>query len=210
MSSGAAPRSATVVLASASPRRRELLAAYGLEPVVRPVGVDETARPGETPRDYVERLAVAKAEAAAADAWRAVVIGADTAVVLDGEIYGKPASAADFRRMMGALGGRSHEVYTGVAVVHEGRSAVRTVVSRVRLRQLDEREMRQYWATGEPRDKAGGYAIQGLGALFVSGLEGSYSGVVGLPLYETGELLAAAGVDLLALAAPGGERESNG
>jgi len=210
MSSGAAPQSATVVLASASPRRRELLAAYGLEPVVRPVGVDETARPGETPRDYVERLAVAKAEAAAADAWRAVVIGADTAVVLDGEIYGKPASAADFRRMMGALGGRSHEVYTGVAVVHEGRSAVRTVVSRVRLRQLDEREMRQYWATGEPRDKAGGYAIQGLGALFVSGLEGSYSGVVGLPLYETGELLAAAGVDLLALAAAEGERESNG
>ncbi|WP_405234094.1 Maf family protein [Lentisalinibacter salinarum] len=210
MMSGTDPDSGAVVLASASPRRRELLAAYGLEPVVRPVDVDETAHPGETPRDYVERLAVAKAEAAAADAPGAVVIGADTAVALDGEIYGKPASATDFRRMMGALGGRAHEVYTGVAVVQGGRTAVRTAVSRVRLRQLDEREMRQYWASGEPRDKAGGYAIQGLGALFVSGLEGSYSGVVGLPLYETGELLAAAGVDLLALAMPDGVRESDG
>jgi len=202
--------SQAVVLASTSPRRRELLAACGLTAVVRPVAIDETVRPGEPPRDYVERLACAKAEAAAEHAPEAVVIGADTAVVLDGEIYGKPASAADFRRMMGALGGRSHEVYTGVAVVQGGRAAVRTAVSRVRLRQLDEGEMQRYWASGEPRDKAGGYAIQGLGALFVTGLEGSYSGVVGLPLYETGELLAAAGVDLLALAAPEGERESDG
>ena len=210
MMSGADPHSGAVVLASASPRRRELLAAFGLEPVVRPVGVDETARRGEAPRDYVERLAVAKAQAAAAHAPEAVVIGADTAVVLDAEIYGKPASEADFRRMMGALGGRSHEVYTGVAVVRGGRTAVRTAVSRVRLRTLGEREMRQYWASGEPRDKAGGYAIQGLGALFVTGLDGSYSAVVGLPLYETGELLAAAGVDMLALAVSDGERESDG
>ncbi len=209
MMSGTYRHSVSVVLASASPRRRELLAAFGLQPVVRPVDLDETARPGEAPLAYVERLALAKAQAVA-DAPGAVVVGADTAVVLDGEIYGKPASAADFRRMMGALGGRSHEVYTGVAVVQGGRPAVRTVVSRVRLRKLDETEMQRYWASGEPRDKAGGYAIQGLGALFVTGLEGSYSGVVGLPLCETGELLAAAGIDLLALAVSDGERESDG
>lgn len=202
--------SARLVLASASPRRRELLAALGVDPAVRPVDVDESLRPGEAPRDYVERLAAAKATAAAARAPGAVVIGADTAVVLDGTIYGKPDSAAGFRRMMGALGGCWHEVYTGVAVVQEGRTAVRTAVSRVRLRELDEAELARYWASGEPRDKAGGYAIQGLGALFVSEMQGSYSGVVGLPLYETGRLLADAGVDLLALAVPDEERENDG
>lgn len=199
-----------IVLASASPRRRELLAALGLAPAVRPVDVDESVLPGEAPRDYVERLARAKAVAAAGTVPGAVVIGADTAVVLDGTIYGKPASSGDFRRMMGALGGRCHEVYTGVAVARDGRAAVRTVVSRVRLRALDEGELARYWTSGEPRDKAGGYAIQGLGALFVSGIEGSYSGVVGLPLYETGELLTAAGVDLLALAVADAERENDG
>lgn len=199
-----------VVLASASPRRRELLAAFGIEPAVRPVDADESVQADEAPRDYVERLARAKAEAAAAQVPDAVVIGADTAVVLDGTIYGKPASAADFRRMMGALGGRWHEVYTAVAVVRDGRTALRTAVSRVRLRPLDEGELRRYWDSGEPHDKAGGYAIQGLGALFVSEMQGSYSGVVGLPLYETGQLLAAAGVDLLALAVPDGKRENHG
>lgn len=202
--------SARLVLASASPRRRELLAALGLDAAVRPVEVDESVRPGEAPGDYVERLAAEKAQAAAAQAPGAVVIGADTAVVLDGTIYGKPESEADFRRMMGALGGRWHEVYTGVAVVQEGRTALCTAVSRVRLRQLDEAELGRYWASGEPRDKAGGYAIQGLGALFVSEMRGSYSGVVGLPLYETGRLLAAAGIDLLALAVPDEERENDG
>jgi septum formation protein len=199
-----------LVLASASPRRRELLAALGLVPAVCPVDVDESVLPGEAPGDYVERLARAKAEAAAGAAAGLVVIGADTAVVLDGTIYGKPASADDFRRMMGALGGRRHEVYTGVAVVRNGHTTVRTSVSRVRLRRLDAEELARYWASGEPRDKAGGYAIQGLGALFVSGIEGSYSGVVGLPLYETGELLAAAGVDVLGLAEAEAERESDG
>jgi len=199
-----------LVLASASPRRRELLAAFGLEPAVRPVDVDESVLPGEAPRDYVERLACAKAQAAAVAAPGAAVIGADTAVVLDATIYGKPASAADFRRMMRALGGRWHEVYTGVAVARDGRTAVSTAISRVRLRTLDEEELRRYWASGEPRDKAGGYAIQGLGALFVSEMQGSYSGVVGLPLYETGQLLAAAGVDLLALAVGDGEQEIDG
>ena len=201
---------ARIVLASASPRRRELLAAFGLEPAVRPVDVDESVQPGEAPRGYVERLARAKAQAAAAQVPDAIVLGADTAVVLDGTIYGKPVSAADFRRMMGALGGRWHEVYTAVALVRDERTALRTSVSRVRLRQLEERELARYWASGEPHDKAGGYAIQGLGALFVSGMQGSYSGVVGLPLYETGQLLSAAGVDLLALAAPDGERDNDG
>lgn len=188
---------AEIVLASASPRRRELLAVLGIRPRVEPVGVDESVRDGEAPRDYVVRLAREKAAAAAAHRPDAIVIAADTAVVLDGEIYGKPADAADFRRMMAALGGRCHEVYTGVGIAHGGRTAVATSVSRVCLRALSAEETERYWATGEPRDKAGGYAIQGIGSMFVTELHGSYSGVVGLPLCETAELLADAGVNLL-------------
>ncbi len=199
-----------IVLASASPRRRELLAVLRVSPAVRPVAVDESVLPGEAAGDYVARLAGAKGRQAAADAPDAVVIAADTAVVLDGRIYGKPADAADFRRMMHALGGRWHEVYTGVAVVSCGQTALATSVSRVRLRRLAEEEIEQYWASGEPRDKAGGYAIQGLGSIFVVEMQGSYSGVVGLPLRETADLLAGAGIDLLARAARRDVRETDG
>ncbi|MEJ2602417.1 MAG: Maf family protein [Gammaproteobacteria bacterium] len=193
--------SRAIILASASPRRCELLAVLGLSPEVRPVAVDESVRPGEAAAAYVERLADTKARAAAEDAPEAVVIAADTAVVLEGRIYGKPTDAADFRRMMHVLGGGCHEVYTGVAVVCRGQAALATSVSRVCLRPLSEREIEQYWASGEPRDKAGGYAIQGLGSIFVAEMHGSYSGVVGLPLFETAGLLADAGVDLLDRAA---------
>ena len=200
--------SAVVVLASASPRRRELLAALGLEVRVRPVGLDESVAPGEAPADYVQRLAAAKAGAAAArlDDPETVVVAADTAVVADAEIYGKPASAADFRRMIDVLAGRCHEVYTAVAVSRCGDTRLRTTVTEVCLRPLSRGEAERYWATGEPSDKAGGYAIQGLGAIFVSSVKGSYSGVVGLPLFETAELLAAAGIDVLAAAAAAAER----
>lgn len=189
-----------VYLASASPRRRELLAQLGLDCRVVAVDVDETPRPAEPAPDYVLRLAVAKAEAARGAHGLGpgdVVLAADTAVVVDGAILGKPADADDARRMLTRLSAREHEVLTGVAVRGGARGGTALSVSRVRFRALAPAEIDAYWASGEPADKAGAYAIQGCGALFVEHLSGSYSGVVGLPIYETGQLLAAAGVPLL-------------
>ncbi|ROR34869.1 Maf family protein [Inmirania thermothiophila] len=188
----------TIHLASRSPRRRALLAQIGLEAVVVPADVDESPRAGEAPAARVLRLARAKARAGAAAAPAgAVVLGADTEVVVDGEPLGKPADRAEARAMLARLAGRWHEVMTGVAVVHGGGEATRLSVTRVRFRDLDARELAAYAASGEGDDKAGGYAIQGLGAVLVARIEGSYSGVVGLPLAETAELLAAAGVRVL-------------
>jgi septum formation protein len=188
---------APIVLASRSPRRSQLLDQIGIPHEVIHVDFDEDRLPGEAPRDYVERLARDKAAFArrqsAAPADR-LLLAADTSVVLGTTIFGKPADEAGCVRMLGELAGRVHEVMTAVAL-HDG-ATIRTAlsVSRVRFRALSERECRAYWATGEPTDKAGGYAIQGLGAVFVEWMEGSYSGVMGLPLYETARLLAAAGV----------------
>lgn len=185
-----------IYLASGSPRRRELLAQIGVSHELLSVDVDETPLPGETPGQFVNRLALEKARAGhgllpAAEA--ALVIGADTAVVIDDRILGKPRDRADFMDMMALLSGRAHRVLTSVAGV--GRSAsVRLSRSEVRFRPIAVAEAAAYWETGEPRDKAGGYAIQGLGALFISHLSGSYSGVMGLPLYETAELLREHGV----------------
>jgi len=154
---------------------------------------------GEAPAAYVSRTAGAKAAAGLA-ACRArglpprPVLAADTAVIIDGEVLGKPRDAADSLRMLGLLSGRAHEVLTGVALATAAGSALRLCSSRVRFREIGADEAREYWDTGEPRDKAGGYAIQGLGAVFVADLQGSYSGVMGLPLFETAELLRAAGV----------------
>ena len=187
-----------LILASGSPRRREILAALGLEFDVRPVDADETPLPGETAGEMVDRLARAKAEAAAAPG--CVVVGADTAVVLDGEMFAKPADRDDAVRMLLRLSDREHEVLTGVAVAAGG--CVDSVVSRTRVRFRDIRrdEALDYWQSGEPRDKAGGYGIQGLGGVFVSNIEGSYSGVVGLPVFETATLLARAGVRITGIA----------
>jgi len=187
-----------LILASGSPRRREILAALGLDFDVRPVDADETPLPGETAAEMVDRLARAKAEAAAAPG--CVVVGADTAVVLDGEMFAKPADRDDAVRMLLRLSGREHEVLTGVAVAAGGR--VDSVVSRTRVRFRDIRrdEALDYWQSGEPQDKAGGYGIQGLGGVFVSNIEGSYSGVVGLPVFETATLLASAGVRVTGIA----------
>ncbi|WP_349615997.1 Maf family protein [Azotobacter salinestris] len=188
---------ATLYLASGSPRRRELLMQIGVPFVPLAVAIDETPAPDETPAAYVERLARDKAAAGLASLAgdrQAVVLGADTTVVLDGRILGKPRDRAEALAMLQALGGRGHEVLTAVALASAACCEARVVRSRVAFRPLAAAEVEAYWATGEPRDKAGGYAIQGLAAVFVSHLEGSYSAVVGLPLCETAQLLAEFGI----------------
>jgi len=184
-------------LASASPRRREILEALGLEFTFAGVGIDETRLPGETPDAMVLRLAAAKAAAAVPQQPGCVIIGADTAVVLAGRIFGKPRDQADAAGMLESLSGREHDVLTAVATVVDGRSRSALSRSRVRFRDIRPDEAALYWQSGEPADKAGGYAVQGLGAVFVSHLAGSYSGVVGLPVFETSALLADAGIAVL-------------
>ena len=188
---------ASLHLASASPRRRELLAQIGVPFVTLIASIDETALPGEPAERYVERLAREKALAGLATLnvpAGAVVLGADTAVVLDGRILDKPADQAECLATLAALSGREHQVLTAVALASAQRIESRVVVSRVRFRPLRAGEAEAYWATGEPCDKAGSYGIQGLAAVFVSQLEGSYSAVVGLPLCETAQLLGEFGI----------------
>lgn len=206
---------ATLLLASASPRRHELLARLGLEFEVRVADLDETPLPGEDPAAYVARLAMAKAEAVADAAIEpnVVVVGADTTVVVDGEILGKPADDADAARMLRRLAGRTHEVLTGVAVVTRAEglddgagsaalaaarsAAVDVAITEVAFTPMADAEVDWYVATGEPHDKAGAYAVQGRGAAFVASIAGSPDNVIGLPLALTRRLLAEAGVDAL-------------
>lgn len=180
-------------LASSSPRRRELLTQIGLSFHLVSGNVDETPLADEAPAAHVERLARSKAQAGLtmlAQRPDICVLGADTIVVLDGRILGKPRDREDGLAMLQALSGREHQVLTAVAVADRDRCEVRVVSSTVGFRALAAGEAEAYWATGEPQDKAGGYAIQGLAAVFVNRVEGSYSAVVGLPLCETAELLA--------------------
>jgi septum formation protein len=184
-----------LILASTSPRRRELLEQIGVTYRVQPVHVDETPLVDEAPRAFAERMALAKARAG----WMAQssglpVLGADTVVTLDGVILGKPTDRNEALHMLGRLSGNTHRVLSAVALAHGDREALRCAETRVRFRALSPREISDYWASGEPADKAGAYGIQGLGALFVEHIEGSYTGVVGLPLFETGLLLEAFGV----------------
>ena len=183
-----------IVLASTSPRRREILEGLGIPIEVVHVDVDESPLPGESPGAMVLRLAAAKAEAANADG--RLVLAADTAVVVAGQALGKPLGEADALAMLEALSGRSHRVLTGVALRSPG--GVRTALSdtEVEFREIGRDEALAYWQSGEPRDKAGAYAIQGLGGAFVRRIAGSQSGVVGLPVFETLQLLAAAGFDV--------------
>jgi septum formation protein len=193
-----------VYLASASPRRRELLAQIGVRHAVHPVSVDETPLADEGAGDYVQRLAAAKAlEGLASLDVRPspVVLGADTAVVLDGEIMGKPADVAEATAMLERLEARRHQVYSAVAGAAGGPVRMALSVSAVTFRKIEPAEIRAYVASGEPLDKAGAYGIQGLGAVFVSRLEGSYSGVMGLPLFETAALLGEFGIHSLGAAA---------
>ncbi|WP_426809566.1 Maf family protein [Pseudomonas sp. WOUb67] len=182
-------------LASGSPRRRELLTQIGVPFTVVSAPIDESPLPNESAPAYVERLARAKAAAGLASvAGPAVVLGADTAVVLDGRILGKPENREDALAMLADLSGREHQVLTAVALSDGLRTQSLCVTSQVRFRVISADEAQRYWASGEPSDKAGGYAIQGLGAVFVTGLSGSYSAVVGLPLSETAELLGTFGI----------------
>lgn len=183
-----------IYLASASPRRSALLAQIGVAHRVAPVAVDESVAGAEAPEKYVTRLAALKADTLwqnLAEDQRLPVLGSDTSVVVDRAILGKPADESDCLRMLQLLSGRTHQVHTAVAVRSAVGSEVRLSVSDVTFRDLTEAEMRAYWRTGEPADKAGGYAIQGRGAVFIRHIAGSYSGIMGLPLFETAELLSA-------------------
>lgn len=190
----------SLILASASPRRRELLAQMRVDFVVQTSNIAEDVAPGETPEQYVQRVALDKARAVAAHLPPGdprPVLGADTEVVLDGTVLGKPADRAAGLVMLERLSGRSHEVLSAVALVQGGRAAVRVNRSVVTFRFTTPEERERYWSTGEPADKAGGYAVQGLGAVFIERIEGSYSGVMGLPIFETAELLREFDIDVL-------------
>ena len=171
-----------LVLASASPRRADLLRSAGIPFDVHPVDVDEQFREGETPEHAVARLAETKAAAALSAYGDAVVLGADTTVVVNGNALAKPNDDKDAARMLRLLSGRTHEVLTGVCVARADRRHVQVETTRVRMAQLSDAEIGWYVATGEPFDKAGGYAVQGLASRFIEGIEGSYSNVVGLPI----------------------------
>lgn len=193
------------MLASASPRRRELLHQMGFQFSIVTPHVDETQIHSETAEAYVRRLAVAKARAglglqpSGADLG---VLGADTAVAIDGEVLGKPRGRAEGLSMLARLSGRTHVVLSAVAFCSGSACESRVQRSQVRFREIGAHERAAYWASGEPADKAGGYAIQGLAAAFAAHLEGSYTGVMGLPLFETTELLARYGIRTGLLGSP--------
>lgn len=191
-------------LASRSPRRRELLLQIGVPHVVSAADIDEALLPAEAPADYVVRMARAKALAVQSRGMALPVLAADTTVVMDGRVCGKPANEAEAVAMLEGLSGRSHTVLTAVALAARGTLGHRLSESEVQLRRLSRAECLAYWRTGEPCDKAGGYAVQGRGAVFIERLRGSYSGVMGLPLFETAELLRAAGLPYGLGTPPGG------
>lgn len=187
-----------VVLASASPRRRELLEQLGIVAEIEPADIDETVLAGEAPVDYVQRLARAKAEEVVDRGHReALVIAADTTVDLDGVVLGKPVDADEARAMLRSLSARTHRVHTGVTVAVGGRSATEVTTTLVTFTPLTSETLAWYIATGEPFDKAGGYAIQGAGGVLVAAVKGSLSNVIGLPLTSVITLAGSLGVDLL-------------
>ena len=194
-----------LILASASPRRLEILRSLGIDPRVLPADLQEAPRPGESPRETAARLALSKALAAAATlagSGPALILGADTVVVLDGILLGKPADAADAARMLSFLSDRVHEVLTALALYEpaQSRSECGVSTTRVRFRPISDGDIARYVDTGEPMDKAGAYGIQGEGGRLVESFEGSYTNVVGLPVELLEELLARFGLRLRDLA----------
>jgi len=188
-----------LILASASPRRHELLLQIGVPHHICTADIDESAQPNESPQALVQRLALAKAR----PIWQQreqvgelalPVLGADTLGSLDGELLIKPRDFAHAQQMLCAMSGQQHDIFSAVAVCHAQGEAVVCNHSRVWFREISDAEISAYWASGEPQDKAGAYAIQGLGAVFVERLEGSYSAVMGLPLFETAQLLQRVGL----------------
>lgn len=187
-----------IILASASPRRRQLLAQIGIEPmVVTNADIDETPLLNEQANDCVKRLAIAKAQHIAVMNPDAIVIAADTLIACDGHILGKPVSRENAFRLWQALSGRKHQVLTCVAVSYDGEVHALVNTNEVEFAELSRESMEAYWQTGEPADKAGAYAIQGLAAVWIREIHGSYSGIMGLPLYETALLLKHAGIKTL-------------
>ena len=187
------------ILASASPRRRELLASIGLEFDVKPSNVPEVRQDGEAPEEYVARLSRDKANALAAQHPNDWIIAADTTVLLGDELLEKPVDAQDAARMLATIAGKTHIVYTGVTLENASRGYrdTRVAKSEVRMLPLDAREIEWYVRTGEPLDKAGAYAVQGIGAMFIDSIHGSYTNVVGLPLATLFQMLRKAGIDPL-------------
>ena len=187
-----------LILASSSPRRAELLRAAGIDFTVRAAGVDETMAADESPHDYVMRLSREKAQAAIHfSVGDELALGADTTVVINGEIIGKPADAEEAGRVLRALSGQWHEVLTGVTLARADRIISAVSSTRVKFAELSDAEIKWYVSTGEPMDKAGAYAIQGHASLFVESIEGTYSNVVGLPMQLTYQLAREIGVELL-------------
>jgi len=187
-----------LILASASPRRRELLAQIGIRHAVMAVDIDETPFPGEAPAAYVERVAAEKSTACAAqNDSRLPILAADTSVICDGRILGKPDDLQHAIEMLSRLSGRSHQVYSAVSLRSRQCHWQAVSVSEVRFRPLSHQEIVAYWQTGEPCDKAGAYAIQGLASVFIESIAGSFSGVMGLPLFETAQLLSQAGIEVI-------------
>ena len=194
------PPSPDLYLASRSPRRRELLIQIGVEYQTLLPDVFEQQRPGESPQEYVCRLAMEKAQAGwlmLAVSEQRPVLGADTVVVLDGDVLEKPQHRDDGMAMMAKLSGRTHQVMTGMALVMGADEQSRLSVSHVTFRETSEEERARYWESGEPLDKAGGYAVQGLAAAFITRIEGSYSGIMGLSLFEVTEMLAQQHIHIL-------------
>jgi len=189
----------TIILASNSPRRRDILRQIGIDFVQSPVDLDEKINPGELPEDYAGRVSLDKARIAAAKAGSGIIIAADTIVALENRILGKPADAIDAQRMLRLLSGRMHRVITGLTVMDAatGKTVTRTSITKVWFRELAAQEIDSYVASGEPLDKAGAYGIQGKGALLVDRIEGCYFNVVGLPLTVLGGILRDFGIAIL-------------
>ncbi len=186
-----------LILASASPRRLELLQQLRQSPEVYPADIDESLLSGETPCDYVVRLALEKAMTIGRQRPTRTVLGSDTSVVVNGQVLGKPRDEGHAAEMLSMLSGCSHEVLSSVAMVAGDKQVVRVSTTEVFFRELSREEIENYWRTVEPQGKAGGYAIQGLGAIFVEEIRGSFSGAMGLPLFETSELLEEFGYSVL-------------
>ena len=191
-----------IILASQSPRRKELMGQIGLKFKVISPNVDEHMEGNPSPAQLVEELSLRKARAVERQAdGEALIVAADTVVALEGTVLGKPEDEREAFAMLSALSGNRHYVYTGITVLRDGRAVTQHEVTTVTFRELEPDEISSYIATGEPMDKAGAYGIQGLGALLVSGIEGDYFNVMGLPVYRLGRILVGFGIDLLALAA---------
>lgn len=188
--------SPALILASSSPRRQELLVQLGVEFLVRPQDIDESVHSGENPYDYVERVAQQKAQSALNEMKAGAVLAADTSVIVDNHILGKPQHQQEGLEMLSLLSGRQHVVLSAVVVANQSKQRSVTVQTAVNFRHIGADEALSYWQTGEPTGKAGGYGIQGFGSAFVESISGSYSNVVGLPLFETAQSLIEFGIPI--------------